>query len=155
MLLNQLRDLIISYIGLNLQDPEMFPQSASCPLSTLGSHELLSLLLSLSALSTPLYASTTTSQTMLALTEVQPLLEDLAVCFTDLVHGIGGSGGDTAWHGVIGGMEALVGVKPISEMITRMLQWLGEGFRVVVTTANFERLSLMGLLLRLGKFSWE
>jgi ubiquitin conjugation factor E4 B len=69
--------------------------------------------------------------------------------------GIGGSGGDSAWRGVIGGMEALVGVKPIAEMITRMPQWLGEGFGVEVTAANFERLSLMGPLLRLGTFSRE
>ncbi|KAG1809022.1 ubiquitin elongating factor core-domain-containing protein [Suillus variegatus] len=154
-LLNQLRDLIISYIGLNLQDPEMFPQPAGRPLSTLGSHELLSPLLSLSALSTPLYASTTTSQTTLAPTEVQLFLQDLVVRFADPVRGIGGSGGDSAWRGVIGGMEALVGVKPIAEMITRMPQWLGEGFGVEVTAANFERLSLMGPLLRLGTFSRE
>ncbi|KAG2045883.1 hypothetical protein BDR06DRAFT_965538, partial [Suillus hirtellus] len=176
-LLNQLRDLIISYIGLNLQDPEMFPQPPGCPLSTLGSHELLSPSLTLSALSTPLYASTTTSHTTLAPTEVQPFLQDLVVSFADpdelfttlstLIRtlsartltipseGIGGSGGDSAWRGVVGGMEALVGVKPIAEMITRMPQWLGEGFRVVVTAANFERMSLMGPLLRLGKFSRE
>ncbi|KAG1881945.1 ubiquitin elongating factor core-domain-containing protein [Suillus tomentosus] len=176
-LLNQLRDLIISYIGLNLQDPEMFPQPADRPLSTLGSRELLSPLLSLSALSTPLYASTTTSQTTLAPTEVQLFLQDLVARFADpdellttlstLVHtlvahtltipseGIGGSGGDSAWRGVIGGMEALVGVKLIAEMITRMPQWLGEGFGVEVTAANFERLSLMGPLLRLGTFSRE
>ncbi|KAG2051581.1 hypothetical protein BDR06DRAFT_938883 [Suillus hirtellus] len=176
-LLNQLRDLIISYIGLNLQDPEMFPQPADRPLSTLGSHELLSPLLSLSALSTPLYASTTTSQTTLAPTEVQLFLQDLVARFADpdelfttlstlvrtlIAHtltipseGIGGSGGDSAWRGVIGGMEALVGVKPIAEMITRMPQWLGEGFGVEVTAANFERLSLMGPLLRLGTFSRE
>ncbi|KAG2153094.1 ubiquitin elongating factor core-domain-containing protein [Suillus bovinus] len=176
-LLDKLRDLIISYTGLNLQDPDMFPRPADRPLSTLGSYELLSPLLSLSALSMPLYASTTTSQTTLAPAEVQPFLQDLAARFTDpdellntlstLVRqlvartlaipseGIGGSGGDSAWRGVIGGMEALVGVKPIAEMITRMPQWLGEGFGVEVTAANFERLSLMGPLLRLGTFSRE
>ncbi|KAG2102251.1 ubiquitin elongating factor core-domain-containing protein [Suillus discolor] len=176
-LLNRLRDLIISYIGLNLQDPEMFPQPADRLPSTLGSHELLSPLLSLSALSTPLYASTTASQTTLAPTEVQPFLQDLVARFAEpdellitlstlvrtlVAHtllipseGIGGSGGDSAWRGVIGGMEALVGVRPIAEMITRMPQWLGEGFGVEVTAANFERLSLMGPLLRLGTFSRE
>ncbi|KAG1833993.1 ubiquitin elongating factor core-domain-containing protein [Suillus subalutaceus] len=176
-LLDKLRDLVISYTGLNLQEPEMFPQPANRPLSTLGSHELLTPLLSLSALSTPLYASTTTPQTTLAPTEVQPFLQDLAARFTDpdellntlstlvrtlVTHtltipseGIGGSGGDSAWRGVIGGMEALVGVKPIAEMIMRMPQWLGEGFGVEVTAANFERLSLMGPLLRLGTFSRE
>ncbi|KAG2028816.1 ubiquitin elongating factor core-domain-containing protein [Suillus americanus] len=176
-LLDKLRDLIISYTGLNLQEPEMFPQPADRPLPTLGSHELLTPLLSLSALSTPLYASTTTPQTTLAPTEVQLFLQDLAARFTDpdelfntlstvvrtlVAHslimpseGIGGSGGDSAWRGVIGGMEALVGVKPIAEMITRMPQWLGEGFGVEVTAANFERLSLMGPLLRLGTFSRE
>jgi ubiquitin conjugation factor E4 B len=52
-------------------------------------------------------------------------------------------------------MEALVGVKPIAEMITRMPRWLGEGFGVEVTAASFEKLSLMGPLLRLGTFSRE
>ncbi|KAG1751124.1 ubiquitin elongating factor core-domain-containing protein [Suillus lakei] len=175
-LLEKLRDLIISYTGLNLQEPEIFPQPANRPISSLGPHELLTPLLSLSALSTPLYASTTTPQTTLAPTEVQPFLQDLAARFTDpdellntlgtlvrilVAHslltseGIGGSSGDSAWRGVIGGMEALVGVKPIAEMITRMPQWLGEGYGVEVTAANFERLSLMGPLLRLGTFSRE
>ncbi|KAG1822730.1 ubiquitin elongating factor core-domain-containing protein [Suillus subaureus] len=177
VLLDKLRDLIISYTGLSLQEPDMFPQPADRPLSTLGSHELLTPLLSLSTLSTPLYASTATPQTTLAPTEIQPFLQDLAARFTDpdellstlstlistlVAHsliipseGIGGSGGDSAWRGVIGGMEALVGVKPIAEMITKMPQWLGEGFGVEVTAANFERLSLMGPLLRLGTFSRE
>ncbi|KAG2134372.1 ubiquitin elongating factor core-domain-containing protein [Suillus cothurnatus] len=176
-LLDKLRDLIISYIGLDLQDPEMFPQPADRPPSTLGSHELLKPLLSLSALSTPLYASTATPQPTLAPTEVQPFLQDLAARFTDpdelsntlstvvsilVAHsliipseGIGGSGGDSTWRGVISGMEALVGVKPIAEMITRMPRWLGEGFGVEVTAASFEKLSLMGPLLRLGTFSRE
>jgi ubiquitin conjugation factor E4 B len=176
-LLDKLRDLIISYIGLDLQDPEMFPQPADRPPSTLGSHELLKPLLSLSALSTPLYASTATPQSTLAPTEVQPFLQDLAARFTDpdelsntlstvvsilVAHsliipseGIGGSGGDSTWRGVISGMEALVGVKPIAEMITRMPRWLGEGFGVEVTAASFEKLSLMGPLLRLGTFSRE
>jgi ubiquitin conjugation factor E4 B len=176
-LLDKLRDLVISYIGLDLQDPEMFPQPADRPPSTLGSHELLKPLLSLSALSTPLYASTATPQSTLAPTEVQPFLQDLAARFTDpdelsntlstvvsilVAHsliipseGIGGSGGDSTWRGVISGMEALVGVKPIAEMITRMPRWLGEGFGVEVTAASFEKLSLMGPLLRLGTFSRE
>ncbi|KAG2129448.1 ubiquitin elongating factor core-domain-containing protein [Suillus clintonianus] len=176
-LLDKLRDLIISYTGLNLQEPEMFPQPANRPISTLGSHELLTPLLSLSALSTPLYASATTSPTTLTPDEVQPFLQDLAARFTDpeellntlstlvrilVAHalmipseGIGGSSGDSAWRGVISGMEALVEVKPIAEMITTMPQWLGEGFGVEVTAANFERLSLMGPLLRLGTFSRE
>ncbi|KAG1779352.1 ubiquitin elongating factor core-domain-containing protein [Suillus placidus] len=153
-LLDKLRDLIISYTGLNLQEPEMFPQPADRPLSTLGSHELLTPMLSLSALSMP---------------PVQPFLQDLAARFTDqdellntlstlvcilVVHsliipseGIGRSGGGSTWCGVIGGMEAL--------MITRMPQWLGEGFGVEVMAMNFERLSRMRPLLRLGTFSRE
>jgi ubiquitin conjugation factor E4 B len=52
-------------------------------------------------------------------------------------------------------MEALVGVKPIAEMITRMPEWFGEGLGVEVTPANFERITIMGPLLRLGTFSRE
>lgn len=69
--------------------------------------------------------------------------------------GIGGSGGDSGWRAVVSGMEALIGVKPIAEMITRMPEWLGEDVGVEVTAANFERVTIMGPLLRLGTFSRE
>jgi len=71
--------------------------------------------------------------------------------------GIGGSGGDLGWRAVVSGMEALVGIKPIAEMITRMPEWLGEGFGMEVTAESFERLSIMGPLMRMGTFSreWE
>jgi ubiquitin conjugation factor E4 B len=69
--------------------------------------------------------------------------------------GIGGSSGDSGWRAVVSGMEALVGVKPIAEMITRMPEWFGDGVGVEVTAANFERVTIMGPLLRLGTFSRE
>ncbi|KAJ8582493.1 hypothetical protein M405DRAFT_937743 [Rhizopogon salebrosus TDB-379] len=177
VLLDKLRDLIISYAGLTLQEPEMFPQPIDRPMSSLGSPELLSPLLSLSALSTPLYASISADQTALTPAEVEPFLQDIVTRFTDpdelsqtlgtLVRllsshhslmrpeGIGGSSGDSGWRAVVSGMEALVGVKPIAEMITRMPEWFGEGVGVEVTAANFERVTIMGPLLRLGTFSRE
>ena len=73
-----------------------------------------------------------------------------------LPEGIGVSGGDSGWRAVVSGMRALVGVKPIAEMIMRMPEWCGdsgEGLGVEVTPANFERITIMGPLLRLGTFS--
>jgi len=63
--------------------------------------------------------------------------------------GLGGS--NASWRGVVGGLEALVSVKSIATMITRLEQWNPS----VATAANFERLSLLGPLCRLGLFGRE
>ncbi|OAX40417.1 hypothetical protein K503DRAFT_791386 [Rhizopogon vinicolor AM-OR11-026] len=171
-LLDKLRDLIISYAGLTLQEPAMFPQPID-----LGPPELRAPLLSLSALSTPLYSSTSTDQSTLTPAEVEPFLQDLAARFTDpdelhqtlgnvvlLVsshdsltrpEGIGGVGGDSGWRAIVSGMEALVSIKPIAEMITKMPAWLGEGYGFEVSPSDFERVSIMGRMLGLGTFSRE
>ena len=60
-------------------------------------------------------------------------------------------GGDTSWRGVIGGLEALVSVRSIAMMITRMPQWNPP----TATAASFEKISLMGPLCRLGVFGRE
>ncbi|KAG1857712.1 ubiquitin elongating factor core-domain-containing protein [Suillus subalutaceus] len=128
-LLDKLRDLIISYTGLNLSGARNVP----------ATRRLLTPLLSLSTLSTPLYASTTTPQTALAPTKDE-LLNTLSTIIHTLVahslimpsEGISGSGGNSAWHGVIGGMEALVGVKPIADMITKNAAMARRGFQGIV-----------------------
>ncbi|RXW24419.1 hypothetical protein EST38_g1415 [Candolleomyces aberdarensis] len=166
--LRKLKELIISYAGLILQEPEMFPQP---PRQDLGPPELIKPLLSLSALSTPLFSGPITSPTTLLPTEIEQFLFDLARRFEPdneidailgpVVKGLlsheslfrtdGLAGADAGWRGVIGGLEALVSVKSIAAMITRLDEWIPMG----ATAATFERASLMGPLCRLGLFGRE
>ncbi|PCH40023.1 hypothetical protein WOLCODRAFT_88418 [Wolfiporia cocos MD-104 SS10] len=166
--LDKLRDLIVSYAGLTLQEPEMFPQPTG---RLLGAPELVASLLSLSALSGPLLGSSASNPNTLAPTEVEPFLQDLVRRFEpdDEIDGVLGpvvrmlcshpslfrpeglAGGDGSWRGVVGGLEALVSNKSIAKMVTRLAEWIPEG----ATAANFELASLMGPLLRLGVFDKE
>ncbi|KAI0670862.1 ubiquitin conjugation factor E4 [Trametes maxima] len=161
--LDKLRDLIISYTGLTLQEPEMFPQPSSKPF---GPAELVPSLLSLSTLSGP-YLSTSASQTLLDSSEVELFLQDLVrrfepdneldgilgpvvahLCFhPSISEGFVNDG----WRNVISGLEALVSVKAIAAMITRLPQWNPEN----VAAPQFEKTSLLGPLLGLGVFERE
>ncbi|KII86779.1 hypothetical protein PLICRDRAFT_43444 [Plicaturopsis crispa FD-325 SS-3] len=167
-ILDKLRELVISYAGLTLQEPEMFPQPANRPL---GPPELVAPLLSLSALSAPLLSTPAQSPNTLTPTEVEPFLNDLARRFSlddelpavlgpvvqqlvwheSLWRPEGLAGGDAGWRGVIGGLEALVSVKSIAIMITRMNEWIPAH----ATAATFERVTLFGPLCRLGVFGRE
>ncbi|KAJ2929740.1 hypothetical protein H1R20_g7339, partial [Candolleomyces eurysporus] len=166
--IDKLKELIISYAGLILQEPEMFPQP---PRQDLGPPELIKPLLSLSALSTPLFSSPNASPTTLLPTEIEQFLFDLARRFEPdneidailgpVVRGLlsheslfrtdGLAGADAGWRGVIGGLEALVSVKPIAAMITRLDEWIPTD----ATAVTFESVSLMGPLCRLGLFGRE
>ncbi|KAJ3770697.1 ubiquitin conjugation factor E4 [Lentinula raphanica] len=166
--LEKLRELIISYAGLTLQEPEMFPQPSGRPL---GPPELVTPLLSLSALSTPLYTNNNTSSNTLSPSDIEQFLQDLARRFEpdneledvlgnvvrqllfheSLLRPDGLSGAVTTWRGVVGGLEALVSVKGIAVMITNMPEWNP----LNANAANFETLSLMGPLCRLGVFTRE
>ncbi|TFK52628.1 hypothetical protein OE88DRAFT_1628311 [Heliocybe sulcata] len=165
--LDKLRDLLISYAGLTLQESEMFPQPSG---REIGPSELVQPLLSLSSLSAPLLSSSS-SQSSLGIGDIELFLHDLVRRFEPdgelesvlgpvvqqlLWHeclsrsgGIGG--GDSSWRGVLGGLEALVAVKPIAVMITKMEAWNPPG----ATAPTIERVSLMGPLLRLGVFERE
>lgn len=179
-----MRELIISYAGLILQEPEMFPQPAGsvCYLTltiemlifpsskATGAIELVQPLLSLSALSTPLFSSTSNAST-LAPNEIEQFLQDLArrfepdneidsvlgpvvrgLCFhPSLFRADGLSGHDAGWRGVVGGLEALTSVKSIASMITRLEDWIPANANPV----TFENISLMGPLCRLGLFARE
>ncbi|KAK0221612.1 ubiquitin elongating factor core-domain-containing protein [Armillaria fumosa] len=166
--LEKIRDLIISYAGLTLQEPEMFPQPTGRPL---GAAELLSPLLSLSALSAPLLSGPVSSSNVLGPSDIEQFLQDLARRFEpdNEIDGILGpvvqqllfhpslfrpeglGGGDASWRGVVSGLEALVSVKAIANMITRMEEWNPPS----ATAPTFETASLMGPLCRLGVFSRE
>ncbi|KAL0579137.1 Ubiquitin conjugation factor E4 [Marasmius crinis-equi] len=165
--LDKMRTLVISYAGLTMQMPDMFPQPSGRPL---GPPELVAPLLSLSALSAPLLSATPSPNT-LGPSDIEQFLQDLAVRFEPddeideilgpVVHNLlfhpslfrpeGLAGGDSSWRGVVGGLEALVSVKPIATMITRMPEWIPSN----ATAVNIEMISLMGPLCRLGVFSRE
>ncbi|KAG6909123.1 hypothetical protein DXG01_001875 [Tephrocybe rancida] len=166
--LDKLRELVISYTGLTLQEPEMFPQPTGRPL---GSPELVAPLLSLSTLSGPLLSTPTASPNSLTPSDIEQFLQDLARRFEpdneldgvlgpvvkallfheSLFRPEGLGGGDASWRGVVGGLEVLVSIKAIAVMITRMEEWNP----VNATAPTFERTSLFGPLCRLGVFSRE
>jgi ubiquitin conjugation factor E4 B len=137
----------------------------------LGAPELVAPLLSLSALSGPLLSAPSSSPTILTPSDIEAFLKDLAVRFEpdneiDLVlapvvcellfhpslwRPEGLAGGDASWRGVVSGLEALVSIKPIAIMITRMEEWNTPN----ATASSFEKVTLMGPLCRLGVFSRE
>lgn len=63
--------------------------------------------------------------------------------------GIGG--GDSSWRAVLSGVEALISIKSIAMMFTRLPEWNPSD----ATAATFEVVTLMGPLCRLGVFSRE
>ncbi|KAJ3503365.1 hypothetical protein NLJ89_g8468 [Agrocybe chaxingu] len=164
--LEKIRHLIISYTGYNLQEPEMFPQPR-----LLGAPELVKPLLSLSALSAPLLSNASDSPNTLSPSDIEQFLLDLARRFEpdneidgilgpvvadllfheSLFRAEGLGGGDASWRGVVSGLEALVSVKSIATMITRLDAWNPPE----ATAATFERVSLLGPLCRLGVFPTE
>ena len=137
----------------------------------LGPGELVAPLVALSTLSAPLLSISGSTQYALEPSDVEPFLQDLArrfepdneideilgpvvraLCFHEsLSRPEGLAGGDASWRGVIGGLEALVNVKSIANMIPRLPEWNPPN----AVAANIETLSLFGPLLRLGVFDRE
>lgn len=166
--LEKIRDLVISYAGLTLQEPDMFPQPTGRPL---GPPELVAPLLSLSALSAPLLPSPTSSPNVLTSADIDQFLQDIARRFEpdneiddvlgpvvkqllfheSLFRPEGLGGGDASWRGVVSGLEVLVSIKSIAVMITRMEEWNP----LNATAPTFEHWSLLGPLCRLGVFPRE
>ncbi|KAJ7288279.1 ubiquitin conjugation factor E4 [Mycena rebaudengoi] len=166
--MEKVRELIISYTGLTLQEPEMFPQPTGRPL---GPPELVAPLLSLSALSAPLLGSSSSSPNTLTPSDIDIFLQDMTRRFEpdneiddvlgpvvrqllfhpSLFRPEGLGGGDAGWRGVVSGLEALVSIKGIAVMITRMEDWNPP----TATAASFETVSLLGPLCRLGIFGRE
>ncbi|KDR82849.1 hypothetical protein GALMADRAFT_238456 [Galerina marginata CBS 339.88] len=166
--LEKIRQLVISYSGYILQEPDMFPQPSG---RELGPPELIKPLLSLSALSAPLLSSSAENPYTLSPSDIEQFLQDFARRFEPdnemddilgpVVRGLlfhesllrpeGLGGGDASWRGVISGLEVLVSIKSIASMITRMEDWNPEN----ATAATFERVSLLGPLCRLGVFATE
>ncbi|KXN88270.1 Ubiquitin conjugation factor E4 [Leucoagaricus sp. SymC.cos] len=165
--LEKLRELLISYAGLTIQEPEMFPQPQG---RLLGAPELVKPLLSLSALSAPLLAGPAADPNVLDSSDVEQFIQELAQRFQgDDLEGVLGpvikgllfneclfrpeglAGGDAGWRGVISGLELLVSIKSIAILITQM-----EEFNPPDATApTIEKVSLLGPLCRLGIFGKE
>lgn len=132
-ILDRLRDLVISYAGLTLQDPAMFPQPKTS--KPLGIKELAVPLLAMSG-ATPLGSSVSTS---LQPHEVEPFVRDLAKQFEgdDLVATFGeslvneiiavilkdtgglasSSLGTQNWRAGVSALDALTAVKPLAAMV--------------------------------------
>lgn len=131
--LDQLRDLVISYAGLTLQDPTMFPQPKTS--KPLGIKELAIPLLAMSG-ATPLGSSVSTS---LQPHEVEPFIRDLAKRFEGdgvestfgeslvneilavIIKDAGGldspSLGIQSWRAGVSALDALTAVKPLAAMV--------------------------------------
>ncbi|KAF9454682.1 hypothetical protein P691DRAFT_804031 [Macrolepiota fuliginosa MF-IS2] len=165
--LERLRQLLISYAGLTLQEPEMFPQP---PGRLIGAPELVAPLLSLSALSAPLLSGPSTDPYTLDSSDIDQFLQELARRFEDdelesvfgpvvksllshesLSRPEGLAGGDAGWRGVVSGMELLVSIRSVAVMITGMEEFNPSE----ATAATLEKVSLMGPLCRLGVFGNE
>jgi ubiquitin conjugation factor E4 B len=139
----------------------------------LGPPELVSSLLALSALSTPLFSNTNAdTANVLTPNDVDQFLQDLArwhesdpdlysAVMAPVIRGLlfheslvrpgGLGGGDSGWRGVVSGLEALVSVKGMANLIVNMEEWNPPN----ATAADFERVSLMGPLCRLNVFARE
>lgn len=165
--LDKLRELLISYAGLTLQEPEMFPQPQG---RVIGAPELVKPLLSLSALSTPLLTGPTTDPNTLDSSDVEQFIQELAHRFENdelesvlgpVIKGLlhneclfrpeGLAGGDAGWRGVISGLELLVSIKSIAILITKMPEFNPSD----ATAPTIEKVSLLGPLCRLGVFGKE
>ncbi|KIY45637.1 hypothetical protein FISHEDRAFT_48948 [Fistulina hepatica ATCC 64428] len=163
--LEKIRDIIISYAGLILQEPAMFPEPTG---RYLGPQELVAPLMALPTYAAPLSSA---PEMLLSGGDLELFLQDLARRFTPdneidgilgpVVHSLlfndclaleeGVGGADASWRAVLSGLEALVSVKSIAVMITRLPSWNPPE----ATASNFERMSLMGPLCRLNVFGGE
>lgn len=128
-------------------------------------------LLSLAALSAPLLSGGLDNPYTLSPSDIDQFMQDFARRFepdnelddilAPVIRGLlfheslfrpeGLGGGDSSWRGVVSGLEVLVSIKSIAGMITRMPEWNPEN----ATAANFEKVSLLGPLCRLGVFMQE
>ncbi|KZW03235.1 hypothetical protein EXIGLDRAFT_243210 [Exidia glandulosa HHB12029] len=158
--LDKLRDLIVSYVGLTLQSPDMFPQ----PNRPVGHVELAEALLKMSSFGGPLLALSS-DQMLLGPGDMEHFIADLGRRFDNdgledvlgpvvelvawkneaLLRPTGLGGGDSGWRQVISALEALVSSKPIATMITRLPRWCPENLPAQVLELG----CLFGPLLRL------
>lgn len=135
-----------------------------------GAPELLEPLLSLSALTSPLFSSPADDPNKLTSSDIEQFLQELTRRFDgDELEGVLGpvikgllfheslfrpeglTNRDAGWRGVVGAMELLVSIRSIAVMITQMPEFNPPE----ATAPTFETVSLMGPLCRLGIFGRE
>lgn len=181
-LLEKLRDLIISYAGLTLQEPTMFPQPQTG--KPLGAEELLPSLYALGT-STSVFSSSGDAGTLLDPgSEVEPFLIDIAKRFDkdgleDVLGGVvrlvvfspslaGGmvhttatlpmSISPTSWRSSVSALQCLFSIKQIAAMITGLPEWNPPVRDKDTTTGvkngkEHEVGSILGMVMRLGIFA--
>ncbi|KAG8849515.1 hypothetical protein FRC20_002284, partial [Serendipita sp. 405] len=181
-LIEKLRELVISYAGLTLQEPSMFPQPQTT--KPLGVEELLPSLYALNS-SPSIFGSSSESSVLLnPSTDLVPFLTDIGNRFyqdgledvlgevvrrvvfgrnlaAGMVHttatlpqGMSPSG----WRSSVMAMECLCSIKPIAAMITSLpewnpLPWNGETGSGVRNGNEHEKGSILGFVMRLGIFA--
>ncbi|KAG8932849.1 hypothetical protein FRC03_000161 [Tulasnella sp. 419] len=167
--LDKMRELIVSYAGLCLQDPSMFALPVT---QDSGAKELLPPLLSLST-GSPLTSlgSSSTSSSSLDPSDIEPFISDLAQRFendgledilggvfkelVDLIRldaqGLASTGSDGGWRAALSAIEALTSVKSVASIMTRLPEWNPRA----ITAAFLEHLTLIGPPARLSVFLRE
>ncbi|KAH7103445.1 ubiquitin elongating factor core-domain-containing protein [Auriculariales sp. MPI-PUGE-AT-0066] len=158
-IVDKLRELIISYVGLTLQTPDMFPQPTG---RNTGTTELADVVKSISSYSGPLLSSSS-NQSLLPPADVEifigdlgrrfdgdglediigPLLEEV-VYLNEGLRRPEGLGGTDTWRQVVVALEVLVSSKPVASIIPRLPRWNPTNAKA----AQFELLCLFGPLLR-------
>ncbi|KAI0036443.1 ubiquitin conjugation factor E4 [Vararia minispora EC-137] len=166
--LERMRHLIVSYIGIYLMGPDAFPAP---PGKEVGSPEFVESLLSLGAFSNPLFGGSSASEHTLDDGEIESFLNDFVRRFapddelpdvlSDVIRRLlfhptlfkpeGLAATDSRWRGVVGALEALAVHKEIARMIVSMEEWLPAN----ATAATLETISLLGPLMRLNVFGVE
>ncbi|BGP03526.1 E4 ubiquitin-protein ligase UFD2 [Rhodotorula toruloides] len=170
--LNQLKGLLVSYIGLVLMDPSMFPQDHVSG-KTLGALELEPLLIP---------SSTSIPPAQLQVGDAPSVLADLALRFTpsaanDFEGGIeeilgplfakwnahllvnkldiGGGGapgsGSLGWRDIVQAVQNLTEIKPIATALTTFSNW-NVASEPGASAPVLEYKSLLGPLMRLSSF---
>ncbi|KIO29369.1 hypothetical protein M407DRAFT_70531 [Tulasnella calospora MUT 4182] len=167
--ITKLKDLIISYAGLSLQEPSMFYQP---PGKEAGPKELVRPLLGLATSSLLTSLSNTASPAdQLEPSDMEQFITDIAARFdgdgledvvgpvfselADLIRrdaqGLAGTGAENGWRAGLLALEGLVAVKPVAAAMTRLPNWNPSG----LTAAFIEHLTLLGAPARLSIFTRE
>lgn len=145
-------------------------RSEHCFRRLIGAPELTKPLLSLSALSAPLFSGPVADPYTLDSSEIGQFLQELirrfendelegvfgpvikALLFHEsLFHAEGLVSVDAAWRGVIGGLEMLMSNKSVAILMTQMPEFNPSD----ATAATIEKTSLLGPLCRLSIFGKE
>ncbi|EJD50679.1 hypothetical protein AURDEDRAFT_112253 [Auricularia subglabra TFB-10046 SS5] len=158
--IDKLRELIISYVGLTLQSPDMFPQPSA---RQTGHVELVDALMKMSSFTGSLLS--VGSSVLLPPGDIEVFIGDLGRRFEGdgleevlgpvvelvawknpaLLRKEGLGGGDAGWRQAVSALEVLVSSKPVAAMITKLPRWCPDRLQ----GPQFEFGCLLGPLLRL------